>query len=170
MKETYERKVSKEMTIPEIINAVTAVQVMVRTIAIADGKVILIHEERKHPGTNRITTKTSLPGGKPEDGETIEQVALRELEEETGINESLTENANIWIADTWVDIPHRSTSGTTLVVFVAVKLNVQTPPNLVSEVDKGARAFWSVDPVEDLHIPHSAINQYRDAIKKALFS
>jgi mutator protein MutT len=58
---------------------------VVITILIRDGKVLFIRRAGK-----TFTGLLSLPGGKIDFGETIEEAALREFQEETGIQASFT--------------------------------------------------------------------------------
>lgn len=59
------------------MNLVTPVAI---SIVLKDGKVLFIRREGK-----TFSGLLSLPGGKIDFGETIEETALRELEEETGV-------------------------------------------------------------------------------------
>jgi len=127
----------------------------VDTVVFHEGKVLLVKR-----GSEPFKGKWALPGGRVECGERVEDAALRELKEETGIDAELVTLISVY------SDPQRDPRGHYVsVAFLAVPKGEATP----KAGTDAAEAKWfplSEVPWDDLAFDHAQI--LKDALKMML--
>lgn len=127
----------------------------VDTVVIDKGKILLIKR-----GTEPFKGKWALPGGRVECGETVEEAALRELKEETGIDAELVTLLSVY------SDPNRDPRGHYVSVAFIAKPTKEQEPKASTDA---AEAKWfdlSEIPWDDLAFDHAQI--IKDALKMLL--
>jgi 8-oxo-dGTP diphosphatase len=115
-----------------------------------DNKVILIHREIE-PFKNTLT----LPGGHVEIGETVENAAIREAKEETGLNIKLKEILGIYSE------PKREPRGH----FVSVSFIAEVVDGKLEGSFEGEPKWYSLDEIDFDNMGFDHGQMLRDFIK-----
>lgn len=127
---------------PKISNAVDAV--------ITCGDYVLLIKRGKEPGKGMF----ALPGGFVEENETLQQAAIRETKEETGIDLYSYGFSDDWevFRETYDD-PKRDPRGRVITVAHSFNLHNYGPPPKLEAGDDAAEAHWvgltRIDEIED---------------------
>lgn len=124
----------------------------VDTVILHDGKVLLIRR-----GNPPFQDHWALPGGFVDVGETVEQAAIRETQEETGLEVRLQRLLGVY------SDPARDPRGHTASVVFLAKPRVAHQAAQIQAGDDAAEARWfALDDLPPLAFDHDAI--VRDAI------
>lgn len=110
----------------------------------------LLLVKRKYPPA---ADQYAFPGGRAEVGETPEQTAIRELEEETGIKAHSPKPFKIY------DLPTLDAAGNLTSHFLLSVFTVIADENLVAEArDDALEAGWfTIDEIRQLSTPDSVL-------------
>lgn len=121
-------------------------------IVLMDGKIVLI--QRKHPPFQGMF---ALPGGFVEEGETVENAVVREIEEETGLITSVKRLVGVYSA------PDRDPRGHT--VSIVFELEIQDG-ELEGGDDATAADAFNLESLPELAFDHGKIiNDYLNLIR-----
>lgn len=94
----------------------------------------------------------AIPGGFMEDSETVEETALRELKEETGISDVYLEQFHVF------NKPGRDPRGPTITIALFALINSSKCPLIASKDAKKAK-WWPAYQIPSLAFDHSEIYQ-----------